>query len=206
MLILYAIPSNWNIMSVCWGFVHRDCDLALFSMIGIFNYLLFRTSWHHSGDVILSVFHILTITEKAHIRYVCTTLEWINNFYNNVTKFLKWAKKIKRNDLKIKFVIIHLAAIYSFNIKKKFKKNILDDYEIMKTWPFKMIQETFFKDVDHVEEITVKTKTRRFVTYVIYSKYFMALRVIWQYTDRSIYCHMTRSDMNYLLYYTFHLK
>jgi hypothetical protein len=72
--------------------------------------------------------------------------------------------------LKIKFVIIHLAAIYSFNIKKKFKKNILDDYEIMKTWPFKMIQETFFKDVDHVEEITVKTKTRRFVTYVIYSK------------------------------------
>ena len=80
----------------------------------------------------------------------------------------------------------------------------------------------------------------------IYSKYFMALRVIWQYmdrsfttkilygpqlsiwtgpspkkyymdiswgpyniflvTDRSIYCHMTRSDMNYLLYYTFYLK
>ena len=54
----------------------------------------------------------------------------------------------------------------------------------------------------------------------------MALRVIWQYmdrsvtkkivygpklkhflvTDRSIYCHMTRSDMNYLLYYTFYLK
>ena len=25
-------------------------------------------------------------------------------------------------------------------------------------------------------------------------------------TDRSIYCHMTRSDMNYLLYYTFYLK
>jgi hypothetical protein len=24
--------------------------------------------------------------------------------------------------------------------------------------------------------------------------------------DRSIYCHMTRSDMNYLLYYTFYLK
>jgi hypothetical protein len=33
----------------------------------------------------------------------------------------------------------------------------------------------------------------------------MALRVIWQYTDRSIYCHMTRSDINYLLYYTFYL-
>jgi len=48
----------------------------------------------------------------------------------------------------------------------------------------------------------------------------MALRVIWQYmdrsvtkkilygpkllvTDRSIYCHMTRSDISYLLYYTF---
>ena len=25
-------------------------------------------------------------------------------------------------------------------------------------------------------------------------------------TDRFIYCHMTRSDMNYLLYYTFYLK
>jgi hypothetical protein len=25
-------------------------------------------------------------------------------------------------------------------------------------------------------------------------------------TDRSIYCHMTQSDMNYLLYYTFYLK
>ena len=25
-------------------------------------------------------------------------------------------------------------------------------------------------------------------------------------TDRSIYCRMTRSDMNYLLYYTFYLK
>ena len=25
-------------------------------------------------------------------------------------------------------------------------------------------------------------------------------------TDRSIYCHMTRSDMNYLLYYTLYLK
>ena len=25
-------------------------------------------------------------------------------------------------------------------------------------------------------------------------------------TDRSIYCHMTRSDMNYLPYYTFYLK
>jgi hypothetical protein len=25
-------------------------------------------------------------------------------------------------------------------------------------------------------------------------------------TDRSIYCHMTRSDMNYLLYFTFYLK
>jgi hypothetical protein len=25
-------------------------------------------------------------------------------------------------------------------------------------------------------------------------------------TDRSIYCHMTRSDMNYLLYYAFYLK
>jgi hypothetical protein len=25
-------------------------------------------------------------------------------------------------------------------------------------------------------------------------------------TDRSIYCHLTRSDMNYLLYYTFYLK
>ena len=25
-------------------------------------------------------------------------------------------------------------------------------------------------------------------------------------TDQSIYCHMTRSDMNYLLYYTFYLK
>jgi hypothetical protein len=25
-------------------------------------------------------------------------------------------------------------------------------------------------------------------------------------TDRSIYWHMTRSDMNYLLYYTFYLK
>ena len=25
-------------------------------------------------------------------------------------------------------------------------------------------------------------------------------------TDRSIYCHMVRSDMNYLLYYTFYLK
>ena len=25
-------------------------------------------------------------------------------------------------------------------------------------------------------------------------------------TDRSIYCYMTRSDMNYLLYYTFYLK
>ena len=25
-------------------------------------------------------------------------------------------------------------------------------------------------------------------------------------TDRSIYCHMTRSDMNYLLYYTFYPK
>ena len=24
--------------------------------------------------------------------------------------------------------------------------------------------------------------------------------------DRSIYCHMTRSDMNYFLYYTFYLK
>ena len=28
----------------------------------------------------------------------------------------------------------------------------------------------------------------------------MALRVIWQYMDRSIYCHMTLSAMNYLLY------
>jgi len=34
----------------------------------------------------------------------------------------------------------------------------------------------------------------------------MALRVIWQYMDRSIYCHMTQSDMKYLLYYTFYLK
>ena len=58
----------------------------------------------------------------------------------------------------------------------------------------------------------------------------MALRVIWQYmdrsspkkyymdqsfrgpyniflvTDQSIYWHMTRSDMNYLLYYTCYLK
>ena len=25
-------------------------------------------------------------------------------------------------------------------------------------------------------------------------------------TDRSIYCYMTRNDMNYLLYYTFYLK
>jgi hypothetical protein len=25
-------------------------------------------------------------------------------------------------------------------------------------------------------------------------------------TDRSIYCHMTRGDMNYFLYYTFYLK
>jgi hypothetical protein len=25
-------------------------------------------------------------------------------------------------------------------------------------------------------------------------------------TDRFIYCHMTRSDMNYLLFYTFYLK
>jgi len=30
----------------------------------------------------------------------------------------------------------------------------------MKTWPFKMIQETFFKDVEHVEEITAKTKNK----------------------------------------------
>ena len=28
----------------------------------------------------------------------------------------------------------------------------------------------------------------------------MSLRVIWQYMDRSIYCHMTLSTMNYLLY------
>ena len=28
----------------------------------------------------------------------------------------------------------------------------------------------------------------------------MSLRVIWQYMDRSIYCHMTLSAMNYLLY------
>ena len=28
----------------------------------------------------------------------------------------------------------------------------------------------------------------------------MSLRVIWQYTDRSIYCHMTFSAMHYLLY------
>jgi hypothetical protein len=79
-----------------------------------------------------------------------------------------------------------------------------------------------------------------YMTICIYRKYFMALRVIWQYidrsvtkkniiwteasevhiicfwwrdpynmflvSDRSIYCHMTRSDMNYLLYYTFYLK
>jgi hypothetical protein len=29
---------------------------------------------------------------------------------------------------------------------------------------------------------------------------------IFMVTDRSIYSHMTRSDMNYLLYYTFYLK
>ena len=28
----------------------------------------------------------------------------------------------------------------------------------------------------------------------------MSLRVIWQYMDRSIYCHMTLSAMNYLLF------
>jgi hypothetical protein len=28
----------------------------------------------------------------------------------------------------------------------------------------------------------------------------MSLRVIWQYMDRSIYCHMILSAMNYLLY------
>jgi hypothetical protein len=42
-------------------------------------------------------------------------------------------------------------------------------------------------------------------------KYYMD-RIFWGpyniflVTDRSIYCHMTRSDTNYLLYYTFYLK
>ena len=31
----------------------------------------------------------------------------------------------------------------------------------------------------------------------------MALRVIWRYMERSIYCHMTLSAMNYLLYITY---
>ena len=77
----------------------------------------------------------------------------------------------------------------------------------------------------HKEKIILQVR----LLFQVNSKWFMALRVIWQYmdrsvtkkilygpkrgpykmflvTDRSIYCHITRSDMNYLLYYTFYLK
>jgi hypothetical protein len=39
-----------------------------------------------------------------------------------------------------------------------------------------------------------------------YDRSFWGPYNIFLVTDRSIYCHMTRSVMNYLLYYTFYLK